>query len=41
MLRHTEHVQGDMYKVKKFIELDEESEQSATLTETDKSMNLT
>lgn len=28
MLRYAEHVQGDMYRVKKFIELDEESDSS-------------
>lgn len=32
MLRYAEHVSGDMYKVKQFIELDEESECSETMT---------
>jgi hypothetical protein len=33
MLRFAEHVSGDMYKVKKFIELDDQIENSETLTQ--------
>lgn len=33
MLRFAEHVSGDMYKVKKFIELDDQIETSETLTQ--------
>ena len=33
MLRFAEHVSGDMYKVKKFIEVSEQSETSETKTQ--------